>query len=172
MALAAEPVHLHSRHGRGITDPVMDRIARVSRGWAMTHLAAHTEFMRNDAVVYAERERTGGMACEAAQNAGRRIEDSGRNSRESPMAWRDAISVDRPVPGLAVFAIILAIHAAHESDRLASRAKGPISGLTSRGGRQGMSVRARRLRLILSRVAGLASAGARVVRRQRAHRTE
>jgi hypothetical protein len=70
VAVAAELVELGGGQLARIDGMDVPRIARVGGGWAVTGFAADTCLVRLDGLAGGQRDWAGGVAGEAAQNAG------------------------------------------------------------------------------------------------------
>jgi alkanesulfonate monooxygenase SsuD/methylene tetrahydromethanopterin reductase-like flavin-dependent oxidoreductase (luciferase family) len=133
MALGTEPIQLCGLHPRRIPQSIRPRIRRMRRSRSVARFAPHPNFMRRQLVLGGQRQRSGRVAPETAQNAGIRIEQPEQHAARIPMTRRKAEAVGRAIPSLAVLAVRFAIHTADERGRLRTRAECPIARLVSRG---------------------------------------
>jgi hypothetical protein len=104
------------------------RIAHVRRRGAVTGFTSDSKFQWNNAPILKHAEPAGGVAAEAAQDGGGRIEHAVSNTPSGFVAGCAGISIKRAIPGLALLQVVGGIQAAHKRDGLRPRPEGPASG--------------------------------------------
>ena len=163
MAGAAEIVQLRRGEFAGIARMDVRGIARVRGAGTVAILAPHAQFHRHDRVIGRQVDGAGGMAREAAHDAGGGIEDAEADIQAVAMPGRRCVGVDRAVPALCHLDVGLVVEAPDESDRLRAGAERPLARLRRPAAREGGGVGAPGLCGVLGWVASTAGVGTCIV---------
>lgn len=106
MTLAAQAVDRVGSQSRGILRAYAIRIAHVRRRGVVTGFTSHSKFQRNNAQLLDHAEPAGGVTAEAAQDVSGRIGHAVPNTPGGVVAGRAGISIERAIPGLALFEVV------------------------------------------------------------------
>ena len=155
MTLAAQCIDLVGRHPARIHRAMPSRLPHMRRRRSVTRFAAHSQLVRNHAVLRRNLQRTRRMARKAAQHRSRRVEDSVLHSVRARMPGCPRVPSQFAIPASAFLQVVFRIEPPHESDRLPSRSECPVSGLRRLRGYKRTRVRRFQMRPKLSRVTAL-----------------
>ncbi len=164
VTLAAELIDGVGGVASGILGRLAGGLAGMFAGRSVASFTADAQFVGDDSLVAGKGQRTGGMAGEAAQDSGGGIEDAIGGIFALGVSGSGGEAVEAAEPALAEFEVGFGIPLLDEGDGLRAATEGPLAGLGSFGGSEGMGVSGCRLRGVLSRMAGTAGFGAETQR--------
>jgi hypothetical protein len=93
VALGTELVHARGTHLRGRAQWIAGGVADVCDAGTMADFAPNAQFVRNNLIVFAQRQWAGGMAGETRHESRRRVEGSEDYALLVGLAWCDGVAI-------------------------------------------------------------------------------